>query len=118
MIAVDFHNQAAHAERIAADLVGQHPSCWNVVLPPGFGEERFVEQLARCLRNRTESSRLAVRGADQSNKNITSFVQALHAQWTELYMNVGSMGRCGRFWKRCVCTNCSRMTGFYKPTQA
>lgn len=84
MIAVDFRDQAAHVERIAADLVGQHPSCWNVVLPPGFGEERFVEQLAKCLRNRAEPSRLAVRGADQTNKNIVSFVQALHAQWADL----------------------------------
>jgi hypothetical protein len=84
MIPVSFENQADFVKQIAEDLIGDHPSCWNVVLPPGFGEERFVSELEKRLRGCPHPPRLAVRGADHTNKTITAFVQALHEQWAEL----------------------------------
>jgi len=83
MIAIDFHDQAGLVQRLGENLVGPHPSCWDVVLPPGFGEERFAQQLEEFLRGHSRHPRVAVQGADHSNPTIAEFVRALHWQWEE-----------------------------------
>jgi hypothetical protein len=83
MIEITFNDQGKLVEQIAADLVGSHPSCWDLVLPPGFGEERFAEALAHRLRADPRSPRVSARGADHSNATIRAFVNALHRDWSE-----------------------------------
>ncbi|MBV9124551.1 MAG: hypothetical protein JO112_14430, partial [Planctomycetes bacterium] len=83
MIEMDFQSQSQLVDRIAKDMDGPHPSCWDAILPPGFAEERFSEQLERRLRGLVCQPRVAVRGADHTNPSIRAFIQALHWQWTE-----------------------------------
>jgi hypothetical protein len=84
VIEVRFHNEEQLVDQIVNDLVGAHPSCWNVVLPPGFGEELLAGELARRLRSHSRRPRLAVRGADNTNASIGAFVRSLHWQWAEV----------------------------------
>src|SRR5207248_738459 len=83
MIDIDFHDQVGLVRRLGENLVGAHPSCWDIVLAPGFGEERFAHQLADSLRSHPRRPRVAVQGADNSNSTIADFVRALHWQWLE-----------------------------------
>ncbi len=83
MIEIGFHDQAEVVQQIGNDLVGPHPSCWDVILPPGFGEERFARQLEDFLRAHPSRPRIAVQGADHANPSIGSFVRDLHWQWAE-----------------------------------
>src|SRR5262249_25055156 len=84
MIEISFRDQGRLVEQVTSDLVGPHPSCWDLVLPPGFGEERFARALERRLRADPRRPRVAVRGADHSNPTILDFVNALHRDWAEV----------------------------------
>jgi hypothetical protein len=83
MIVFDFHEQRALAEQIAADLTGAHPDCWDVVLPPGFGADRFAEQIRSSLATRPSRPRVAVLGADGRHSSVADFIGHLHWQWLE-----------------------------------
>lgn len=83
MFTFDFHDQQAHVKRIADDLVGQYPNCWDVVLPPGFGEDRFADQLRAQLGGHPARPRVAVVGTDNVNQSIAHFIRRIHKDWSE-----------------------------------
>ena len=83
MIEIEFLDQSRLTDDLVESVVGDFPSCWNVVLPPGFGEERLSEQLGRKLRAHARQPYVAIQGADAVNSTIADFVRALHWQWSE-----------------------------------
>jgi hypothetical protein len=93
MIEIDFHDQDCLVDEVASNLLGPHPTCWDLVLPPGFGEERFAEALTRRLRADRVRPRVAVRGADHSHPTIRAFVNALHRDWAETSISPKPLGR-------------------------
>ncbi len=83
MIEVDFRNKGPLIGELVTSVVGDYPSCWNVVLPPSFGEELFAEALGRALRASPSRPRVAIQGADITNPSIGDFIRDVHWKWSE-----------------------------------
>jgi len=68
-------------ERLVRGLM--HPECpvsYNLVIPPGFGEDRLAEHVARKLKSHPDRPLVAILSADQI-RNVESYASELVAQW-------------------------------------
>lgn len=68
-------------ERIVHGLLHpESPVCYNLVVPPGFGEDRLAEVLAAKLKNHPQNPLVAIISADQI-RNVDSYACELFDQW-------------------------------------
>src|SRR5262245_8072781 len=78
---IGFKDQEELLNRVVEDLLHpQFPSCWNFVLPPGFGNIPFAEQLERRLEADGRRPLVALLAPD-TVADPAAFVRSLHRRW-------------------------------------
>ena len=80
MIGVKNQNQLVD-EVVACLIHPTYPTSWNLVVPPGFGEDALSEQIVIKLRALEPKPFVAVVSSD-SIQNVTAYVRQLHRQWS------------------------------------
>jgi hypothetical protein len=80
---INVKNQNQLVNEVVAGLIHPtYPTSWNLVVPPGFGEDTFGEQIAAKLRALEPKPFVAVLSSD-SIQSVTSYVRQLYRQWSE-----------------------------------
>jgi hypothetical protein len=78
---IGFKDQDKLVEEITAGVLHpDYPTCWNVVIPPGFGEDVFCRQLVDKLTGHDAFPMVALLSSD-SVRNPNEYIDALHRQW-------------------------------------
>jgi len=79
---IRFKNEDSLLSEIASDLTDtEYGTNWNVVIPPGVGEDIFVDRLLQELQSKHPTVPLAVLSPD-TIPTAQGYVRALHRQWT------------------------------------
>lgn len=81
MIGVKNQDQLVN-EVVAGLLHPTYPTSWNLVVPPGFGEDTLGEQIAAKLRTHEPKPFITVLSSD-SIQSVTAYVRQLRRQWSE-----------------------------------
>jgi len=80
---IGFKDQDKLIEEITIGVLHpDYPTCWNVVIPPGFGEDRFCKQLLDSLAGYDPSPMVALLSSD-SIRNPDEYINALHREWAK-----------------------------------
>lgn len=80
---IGFRNQTELAAEVAEGLVHETaPSSYNIILPPGFGEDALADQISQRLRAMEPRPLVAVLSSD-TVRSVNSYITRLHAQWSE-----------------------------------
>src|SRR5437867_5152327 len=80
---IGVRNQDKLVEEVVADLLHpSYPTSVNLIVPPGFGEDKLGGQVAARLRKHSLNPVLAVLSSDEV-QGVDMYVRELHRQWSE-----------------------------------
>src|SRR5215813_11486537 len=80
---IGVRNQENLIEEVVAGLVhSDYPTSWNLVVPPGFGEDGLGDQIAARVREHSSNPVLAILSSDEV-QGVDMYARELHRQWSE-----------------------------------
>lgn len=80
---IGFERQDALVKEVTASVLDpDNPTCWNIVIPPGFGEDEFCEALVADLSSHSSKPLVALLGADEI-KDSEDYVKKLYSKWQQ-----------------------------------
>lgn len=80
---IGFKRQNALLKEVTASVLDpDNPTCWNIVIPPGFGEDEFCNTLVSDLSSHFSQPLVALLCADEI-KDPEDYVQKLYNKWQQ-----------------------------------